>query len=73
VDDDEIGRALGINKAARLAASSSGTGLSDFFMGNSLLELPFFIYGGIMAVNLFLNIQFFGGKSKENLLINSGK
>ena len=67
VDDDEMGRALGINQVARLASSSTGTGLSGYLMENSLFELPFFIYGGIMAVNLFLYIKFFGKRNNDKL------
>ncbi len=69
VDDEEMGRALGTNQVARLAASSTGTGLSGFFMDNSLFELPFFIYGAVMAFNLYLYVKFFGEKSGENLSI----
>ncbi len=63
VDDDEMGRALGINQVARLAASSTGTGLSGYLMEGALFELPFFIYGIIMAANLYLYVRFFGVKS----------
>jgi MFS family permease len=62
VDDDEMGRALGINQVARLAASSTGTGLSGYLMDTALFELPFFIYGAIMVGNLYLYIRFFGKK-----------
>ncbi len=72
VDDEEMGRALGINQVARLAASSTGTGLSGYLMENALYELPFFIYGGIMAVNLILYIKFFGEKNSNNIAIVSG-
>ncbi len=71
VDDEEMGRALGINQVARLAASSTGTGLSGYLMENALFELPFFIYGGIMAVNLFLYIKFFGEKNSKGITVET--
>ncbi len=65
VDDDEMGRALGINQVARLVASSTGTGLSGYLIDTALFEIPFFAYGLIMAGNLYLYIKFFGaGKGK---------
>ncbi len=65
VDNDEMGRALGINQVARLAASSTGTGLSGYLMETALFEMPFFIYGVIMAANLYLYIKFFGTRKAE--------
>ena len=65
VDDDEMGRALGINQVARLAASSTGTGLSGYLMDTAFFEMPFFIYGAIMVANLYLYIRFFGTKKAE--------
>ena len=65
VDNDEMGRALGINQVARLAASSTGTGLSGYLMDTALFEMPFFIYGVIMAANLYLYIKFFGTRKEE--------
>jgi MFS family permease len=59
VDEDEMGRALGINQVARLAASSTGTGLSGYLMDTALFEMPFFAYGVVMAANLYLYIRFF--------------
>lgn len=65
VDGDEMGRALGINQVARLAASSVGSGISGHLLENSMFELPFFLYGLIMAGNLLLYVRFFGMKSKQ--------
>lgn len=65
VDEDEMGRALGINQVARLAASSTGTGLSGYLMESALFEIPFFAYGVIMAANLYLYFRFFGTKKRE--------
>ncbi len=65
VDEDEMGRALGINQVARLAASSTGTGLAGYLMDTALFEIPFFAYGAIMAANLYLYIRFFGFKQSQ--------
>ncbi len=65
VAHEEMGRALGINQVARLAASSSGTGLSGYLMETSFFELPFFIYGALMIANLYLYIRFFGERREE--------
>lgn len=62
VHKDEMGRALGINQVARLAASSTGTGLSGYLMQSALYEIPFFAYGVLMLGNLYLYVKFFGGK-----------
>jgi len=62
VDGDVIGRALSVNQVARLAASSAGTGVSGHLLDTSLFELPFFIYGLIMAGNLLLYIKFFSAR-----------
>lgn len=62
VDQDELGRALGINQVTRLAASSLATLLGGFFLDTALFELPFFIYGGVMSGNLYLYSIFFGKK-----------
>ncbi len=65
VDEDEMGRALGINQVARLAASSTGTGLGGYLMDTAFFEIPFFAYGAIMAANLYLYIRFFGLKQSR--------
>ncbi len=60
VDVDEMGRALGINQVARLAASSAGTGLGGYLIDAALIDVPFLAYGLIMVANLYLYIRFFG-------------
>lgn len=65
VDNDEIGRALGINQVARLAASSSGTGVSGYLMDTSAFGVPFWAYGLIMAINLLLYLRFFGNRAAD--------
>lgn len=67
VDENELGRALGINQVTRLAASSIATLLGGVFLDASLFELPFFIYGGVMTGNLYLYIKFFGKKKITGL------
>ena len=62
VDNDEMGRALGVNQVARLAASSAGTGIAGYLLDSALFEIPFFAYGAVMVANLYLYIRFFGKK-----------
>ncbi len=65
VDDDELGRALGVNQVARLVASSAGTGLSGYLLDAALFEIPFVAYGVVMAANLYLYVRFFGAGKDE--------
>ncbi len=60
VGDDEMGRALGINRVARLVATSAGIAVSGHLMDGAHFEAPFFLYGLVMAANLALYIKFFG-------------
>lgn len=71
VEKDEIGRALGINQVARLAASSTGTGLSGYLMETAAFGVPFWAYGLIMMVNLYLYLRFFGGAAARTPLRRS--
>lgn len=61
VADDELGRAWGINQVARLAASSGGISLSGYLFEIEALPVPFFLYGLVVGVNLFLYFRFFAG------------
>lgn len=65
IHKDEMGRALGINQVARLAASSTGTGLSGYLIQNALYEIPFFAYGILMMGNLCLYVKLFGTKNSR--------
>jgi MFS family permease len=56
---DELGRAWGINQVARLTASSAGISLSGYLFEMDVLPLPFFLYGLVVAVNLYLYFRFF--------------
>ncbi|MGC8948937.1 MAG: MFS transporter [Thermoprotei archaeon] len=62
VSQDEVGRALGINQVARLAASSTGTTLTGYLFDTPEIELPFYIYGVMMFINIYLYFKFFGNK-----------
>lgn len=67
VGQDEVGRALGINQVARLAASSSGTSLTGYMFDLSEIELPFYIYGIIMGINIYLYFRFFDKNTKTSV------
>ncbi len=59
IDQDELGRAFGINQVSRLAASSGGTMFTGYIFALSLIGLPFYIYGTLMTVNIYLYTKFF--------------
>lgn len=63
VEGNEVGRALGVNQAARMAASSGATSLTGYLFDLNDIPLPFYIYGAVMAVNIAL-YQIFFGKTK---------
>ena len=65
VHKDDLGRALGINQVARLAASSTGTGLSGYLMQNALYEVPFLAYGVLMMGNLYLYVKLLRTKNSN--------
>ncbi len=68
VQDHEVGRALGLNQVARLAASSGGIVFTGFFFDVSEIALPFYAYALLMAGNIYLYFRFFGeqrGKAPE--------
>jgi MFS family permease len=60
VSETEVGRALGINQVARLAASSGATALTGYLFHVHQIGLPFYLYGGLMMLNVFLYFRFFG-------------
>ncbi len=57
---DEIGRALGINQVARLAASSGGIALTGELFNVDDFGLPFYLYAVVMSFNILLYFRFFG-------------
>jgi predicted MFS family arabinose efflux permease len=65
VDQGEIGRALGINQVARLAASSGAISFTGYMFDISDIGLPFYIYAGVMAINIFLYFHFFAETEKQ--------
>ncbi len=60
VDEGEVGRALGINQVARLAASAAAMSLTGYLFHVRSLGLPFYLYAAIMLVNVALYFRFFG-------------
>jgi hypothetical protein len=60
VEGDEVGRALGVNQMARMLASSGATSLTGYLFDLSDIPLPFYIYGAVMGINIFLYQVFFG-------------
>lgn len=63
VGGDEMGRALGINRVARLIATAAGVGISGHLMDTAHFEIPFLLYGLVMAGNLALYVKFFSDGS----------
>jgi MFS family permease len=59
VQQDELGRALGINQVARLGASSGGITLTGYLFNISEIAAPFCIYALAMAANIYLYFRFF--------------
>jgi len=62
VGESEVGRALGLNQVARLAASSGGITLGGYLLHTGRIGLPFYLYGAVMALNLFFYFRFFDGR-----------
>ncbi len=60
VESDETGRALGINQVTRLAASSGATTATGVLFSEMEFAPPFFVYAGLMVVNIYLYFRFFG-------------
>lgn len=59
VNFDEVGRALGINQVARLAASSGAIGFTGYMFDIADIGLPFYAYAAVMACNIYLYFRFF--------------
>jgi len=66
VDQTEVGRALGINQVARLAASSGAISLTGYLFDISDIGLPFYVYAGVMAINIYLYFHFFSEVEESN-------
>lgn len=67
VSPDEVGRAMGINQVARLAASSAAIGFTGYMFDLSDIGLPFYSYAVIMSLNIYLYFRFF-----RSLEVNEG-
>jgi predicted MFS family arabinose efflux permease len=66
VDQNEVGRALGINQVARLAASSGAISFTGYMFDISEIGLPFYIYGAIMGINIALYFKFFANEERAS-------
>jgi MFS family permease len=60
VEGDSMGRALALNQVTRLSASSAAMICTGVLFDISEIEMPFFLYAGVMAVNIYLYYRFFG-------------
>lgn len=67
VSEAEVGRALGINQVARLAASSGATAFAGYLFHVKNVGLPFYLYGGLMMLNVYLYFRLFrSDESRES-------
>jgi hypothetical protein len=62
VDASETTRALSINQVSRLSASAAGTFVASVFFLLNSIEAPFFLYGAVMFLNIYLYVKFFKNK-----------
>lgn len=60
VEGQSMGRALAMNQVTRLSASSAAMICTGVLFDVSEIEMPFFLYAGVMAVNIYLYYRFFG-------------
>ena len=65
VDATELGRALGVNQVARLAASSGGVAFTGYLFDIADIAAPFVLYAAVMAGNIALYIRFFSTQERE--------
>jgi MFS family permease len=76
VEGQSMGRALAMNQVTRLSASSAAMICTGFLFDISEVEMPFILYAGVMAVNIYLYYRFFGhdgqnGASESVPVINA--
>ncbi|MCL5019781.1 MAG: MFS transporter [Patescibacteria group bacterium] len=64
VEENERGRALGINQVVRLVGSSVATELSGSLLSTPYIAVPFYLYGAIMGANIYLYKRFFAKEEK---------
>lgn len=65
VDASETGRALGINQVTRLGASAGAVTFTGYLFSEADFAIPFFLYAGVMAANIFLYFRFFGESKQQ--------
>lgn len=68
VEENERGRALGINQVVRLGGSSIATEISGSFFSTSYLAIPFYLYALVMGANIYLYKIFFSKEEKQKTL-----
>ena len=66
VEGDSMGRALALNQVTRLSASSIAMICTGVLFDVSEIEMPFFLFAGVMAVNIYLYYRFFGHDGQNN-------
>ncbi len=64
VEGTSMGRALALNQVTRLSASSAAMICTGFLFDISEIEMPFFLFAGVMAVNIYLYYRFFGDEGQ---------
>ncbi len=60
VESQSMARALAINQVTRLSGASAAMICTGILFDISELEMPFFLFAGVMAVNIYLYYRFFG-------------
>ena len=60
VEGQSMGRALAINQVTRLSGASAAMICTGVLFDISELEMPFFLFAGVMTVNIYLYYHFFG-------------
>ena len=68
VDGGSMGRALAMNQVTRLSASSAAMICTGFLFDVSEIEMPFFLFAGVMAVNIYLYYRFFGHDGQNGVV-----
>jgi MFS family permease len=59
VNEEELGRAFGLNQAARLISSSTGTAFAGYEFNFLHIEVPFILYALVLWLNIYLYYDFF--------------
>ena len=68
VDGGSMGRALAMNQVSRLSASSIAMICTGFLFDISEIEMPFFIFAGVMTLNIYLYYRFFGHEGDHGVI-----